>query len=88
MPKEALRDALASLHTELGTADKLDAESRALLSEALREIADRLDRDEPDADGGTLGDSIRGAVERFEGEHPELVSAVARVAEALGAAGI
>lgn len=88
MPKEALRDALASLHTELGTAHKLDAESRALLSEALREIADRLDRDEPDADSGTLGDSIRGAVERFESEHPELVSAVARVAEALGAAGI
>jgi Flp pilus assembly protein CpaB len=88
MPKEALRDALASLHAELGTADKLDAESRALLSTALREIADRLDRDEPDAESETLGDTIRGAVQRFEGEHPELVSAVARVAEALGAAGI
>ena len=71
-----------------GLAGIADAESRALLGKALREIADRLDRDEPDADSGTLGDSIRGAVERFEGEHPELVSAVARVAEALGAAGI
>ena len=55
MPKEALRDALASLHTELGTADKLDAESRALLSKALREIADRLDRDEPQAEGEQQG---------------------------------
>lgn len=86
MTREALRNALASLHTELGRADKLDPESRVLLSSALRDIADRLERDAPEA--GTLGDSIRDAVERFEGDHPELVRAVARVADALGAAGI
>jgi Flp pilus assembly protein CpaB len=88
MPREALRNALASLDTELGSADKLDPESRALLSKALRDIADRLDRDVAHPESATLGDSIRDAVQRFEGDHPELVSAVARVAEALGAAGI
>ena len=46
MPKEALRDALASLHTELGTADKLDAESRALLTFAfVRELLERITDD-------------------------------------------
>jgi len=88
MPKEALRDALASLHTALGTADKLDVESRALLSKTLRDITDRLERDVADAESASLVDNIRDAVQRFEGDHPELVSAVARVAEALGAAGI
>jgi hypothetical protein len=88
MTKQALRDALTTLHTELSAAEALDAESRKLLADSLIEIAEALDRGPEHEAHGTLADRFQGAIERFEGDHPDLMSAVARVAEALGAAGI
>jgi hypothetical protein len=88
MPKQALRDALATLHTELGAAQSLDAESRKLLADSLLEIAEALDHGDGHDAHATFADRFRSAVGRFEGDHPDLTRAVARVAEALGAAGI
>ncbi len=89
MPKKELRDALDTLHTELSSAEGLDTDTRSRLAAAMREIAEKLEGTAAEAPAShSLGDSIREAVERFEGEHPELVNAVGRVAEALGAAGI
>ncbi|MCA9576859.1 MAG: DUF4404 family protein [Polyangiales bacterium] len=88
MPKQALRDALATLHSELTATESLDAETRALLLNSAMEITEALDRDTAEHADGALGARLRSAVTRFEGEHPDLVRAVGRLAEALGAAGI
>ena len=90
MPKDTLREALAALHTELGSAETLDDESRKLLADTLMEIAEALDQgaEAVEDSDDSLGDRFRAAVDRFEGDHPDLMSAGARVAEALGAAGI
>lgn len=88
MPNKALEDALAALHIELSATDKLDAESRKLLADSLMEIAEALDHGPEHEAHGTLAERFRDGVARFEGDHPDLMNAVARVAEALGAAGI
>lgn len=88
MPIERLRTALETLKTEISSTEGLDDESRELLVNAMRTIADKLEASADDAPDDGLGESIRSAVERFEGEHPELMNAVTRVAEALGAAGL
>ena len=88
MPNDALRAALISLKPQLRATNELDADTRALLVDALLEVTATLDRCGAPIDDVTLGESIVDAVDRFEGEHPNPVSAVARVAHALGAAGI
>jgi hypothetical protein len=88
MSNEALRDTLISLKAQLRTTDELDPETRVLLLEAVIEITATLDRSDAHDEGASLSDGIRDAVGRFEGDHPDLVRAMARVAEALGAAGI
>lgn len=88
MPNSALRDALISVNVRLRATTDLDSDTRNLLVDTMLEITATLDRCGAPLDDVTLGESINDAVERFEGNHPELVSAIARVAQALGAAGI
>ena len=88
MPNSALRDALISVNVRLRATTDLDGDTRNLLVDTMLEITATLDRCGAPLDDITLSESINDAVERFEGNHPELVDAIARVAQALGAAGI
>ena len=92
MDRARLRSLLAELHRELGSADRLDEESRRLVEQVLADV-DRLeagppadpapDRDEPSAD-----DILRDLVLKLEAEHPRLAATVGQLADALGRLGI
>ncbi len=87
MSATELQHALDTLHRELSSTDDVDAETRAMLAEAMREIAAKLEGKAPSTPTG-LSERVRGAVQLFEGRHPALVNAVGRVADALAAAGL
>lgn len=84
MDRDRLRSLLAELHRELGTADRLDAESRALVEQVLADV-DRLDAPPTSS---APDDALRDLVLRLETEHPRLAAAIGQVADALGRIGI
>ncbi len=88
MSAPELQSALDTLHRELSSAADLDAETRRQLADAMREIAAKLEGTAPVEVPAGLSERIRDAVQHFEGRHPELVTAVGRLADALGAAGL
>ena len=90
MDARELRDTLARLHDELGRSRQLDAGSRELLERLAGDIEALLQRDssEPQDALAALGERLRGAIERFEEEHPALTTAIGRVADALASLGI
>lgn len=86
MSRERLRETLNDLHGELERTDADDPEAR----ERVRAAAEALDAwlegaEEPD---DSLGDRLREAVARFEGEHPTLAATLQRVVDALSDLGI
>jgi hypothetical protein len=81
MDHDRLRALLAELHRELGSAERLDAESRSLVEQVLQDL-ERLESP-PTADAG-----LRDLVLRVESEHPRLAAAIGQVADALGRLGI
>jgi vacuolar-type H+-ATPase catalytic subunit A/Vma1 len=88
---EKLRTTLADLHQQLAQAGSLDADSRALLQEALREILDTLESSPSGA--GLPGESslierLRDAGRRVEGEHPKLAAVVERLLDTIASLGI
>jgi hypothetical protein len=87
MDRDRLRALLTELHRELGTADRLDAESRRLLEQVLAD-ADRLDAGPAVEASGTSDGDLRDLVLKLESEHPRLAAAIGQVADALGRIGI
>jgi hypothetical protein len=91
MDRARLRSLLAELHRELGSADRLDAESRRLVEQVLADV-DRLeagpaaDRDE--ASDEASDDPLRELVLKLEAEHPRLAATIGQLADALGRLGI
>ncbi len=89
MSATELQHALDTLHRELASTDDVDAETRAMLAGAMREIAAKLEGKAAAVEGPVgLSEKVRGAVQHFEGRHAALVNAVGRVADALAAAGL
>ena len=90
MTQDELVARLNELHRELAQADKVDAETLAL----LRRLTDDVERlsgeqkslQEPEAEPVASG--IKDWLLKLEAEHPQLSASIGRVADALAAIGI
>lgn len=82
-----LQQTLRQLHRELGDAQRLDPEDRALLETALADIQQALQ-----VSGSTAtergGDRLEAAAVKLEAGHPGLAGTVRAVIDALAKAGI
>lgn len=86
---EKLRATVAELERELRALPEVDAESRAVLQEAMREIRTALHEAEPQtARPEGLISRLRAAAEEFEGSHPTLTAILSRIVDGLGQMGI
>ena len=83
-----LKQTVHSLHEELGKAQQLGPEERALLESALADIQRALADTPAAAAGREHGDALEGAAVRLEVDHPGLAGAVRAVVDALAKAGI
>ena len=94
MAEESLRELLARLREQLGArGGSLDAESRLLLSTAMRDIEralDRADQGLDDASAAVAAHSPRleSLAVRFEAGHPAIAEALRELIDALVKAGI
>jgi len=94
MPQEQLKQTLAELKTQLAVDEDLDEETEALLQQLADNINEVLIREQareageqPPEKQSTL-DQLLDLTERFEESHPDLASAIGRVASALSRIGI
>ena len=83
-----LKQTVRSLHEELGKAQQLGPDDRALLESALSDIRRALESTPAEAAGGDRGDALEGAAVRLEAGHPGLAGAIRAVVDALAKAGI
>ena len=86
MANEQLLQLLRSLHAELGRAETLDDESRALLKGLARDVERLTDAGEGSEDDHTP--VLAEMAVSFESEHPALAGVLRRLVDALGKAGI
>lgn len=88
-----LREKLAALHAELARTNAVDPHARELLVTLLDDITRLLgSSSHPAQDTGEedapLTERLDGLAVQFEAEHPALSTALRRVVDALGKAGI
>ncbi len=89
MSIEKLRATVTELEQELRTLKAVDAESRQVLEEAVREIHAALhDEERAESRRDSLIARLRESVGRFEGSHPALTGIVTRVIDGLSQIGI
>ncbi len=89
MEREQLRKLIGDLHAELGAADEIDDDSRALLQQLAGDIQN-LTVSESSASGhrDSAIDQLEDAVVQFETEHPRLSMVLGEILDALGKLGI
>jgi hypothetical protein len=84
-----LQQTLRDLHRELGAAERLAPEDRAMLESALAEIQRALQSaPSPAGAAPAPGDALEGAAVRLEAGHPGLAATVRSLIDALSKAGI
>ena len=83
-----LKQTVHSLHEELGKAEQLGPDDRALLESALADIRRALEGTPQAAPGGEHGDALEGAAVRLEAGYPGLAGAIRAMIDALAKAGI
>ena len=84
-----LQQTLRELHRELGAAERLAPEDRAMLETVLGDIQRALQSSEPVSVAAEApGDALEGAAVRLEAGHPGLAATVRSVIDALSKAGI
>ncbi len=83
-----LQHTLRSLHHELGKAQRLDPDDRALLETLLADIRRVLEAPAEQTAAADRGDALEGAAVRLEAGHPGVATALRAVIDALGKAGI
>lgn len=101
MAEESLRELLARLHEQLGARERsLDVESRRLLTTAMRDIEQVLDRadramdkadetrDDASAAVAVHTPRLESLAVRFEAGHPAIAEALRELIDALVKAGI
>ncbi|MEN8159959.1 MAG: DUF4404 family protein [Myxococcota bacterium] len=88
MEREALRQTLARLHSELERADPIDTALRADLERAVEEIRDVIEREEPPEADHPVRERVEALALEFEQPHPLISEALAGVVRTLAAMGI
>ena len=89
MKDEQLRSLIATLHTELTAAESVDADSRALLQQLIRDIEDLADEEETPAERvESASGQLESAALKFESDHPKLSMTLGEIIDALGKLGI
>ena len=94
MAEESLRELLARLHEQLGARGRaLDAESRQLLTTAVRDIERALDKadhalDDASAAAAAHSPRLESLAVRFEAGHPAIAEVLRALVDALVKAGI
>jgi hypothetical protein len=83
-----LQHTLRSLHHELGQAQRLDPDDRAMLETLLDDIRRVLETPAEQPAPADRGDALEGAAVRLEAGHPGVATALRAVIDALGKAGI
>ena len=84
-----LRQRIETLHSDLSRLTTVDAQSRPLLITLLADITRLLENSAGEAaDHQTLTERLDELAVHFEAEHPSLGTALRRVVDALGKAGI
>ena len=92
MERQELVDRLAQLHAELARTPQADPETLELLRKLTADISRLLEvqaacaDDAEGVEGVTSG--LKDLLLRFEAEHPQLATAIGKVADALAAIGI
>ena len=87
MPREALRENLTKLHTELESVENLDEELHAL----LRRVADDIEKvlgDEEPVEAHPRRAHLDEIALKFEADHPRLASVLGELADTLAKLGI
>jgi len=85
MSEHDLRALLAELHTKLGQARALDADSRKLLATVSRDIENALANEDA---GSVATEPVEALAVRFEADHPSLAGVLRQIMDTLGKAGI
>jgi len=91
MKADELHRNLQQLHEELARSQRIDPESERLLRELLADISKLLGEHEAGqapVESGTLIERLTEASKEFEEQHPGLVSAIGRLADALSRMGV
>ena len=91
MPRQRLADALRDLHEQLESSDRIEADDRKALLQAMGEIQEALERtgtESEDSGGGPLSRRVTALVEDFETSHPKLAEILSSVSETLSNLGI
>lgn len=87
MSDKELGQLLARLHTRLGRAKSLDAESRKLLVATARDIEMTLARSAPGT-AKKAPERLEALAVRFEADHPAIAEVLREIVDTLGRAGI
>jgi hypothetical protein len=88
MNHDRLRQLVASLHQELGDTKSVDAESRRLMGDLMKDI-DRVLDTSPAARQNVLSrDRLEELLLRFEAKHPAIAASMHELIDALAKAGI
>lgn len=82
-----LQQTLRDLHSELGRAQRLAPEDRAMLETVLRDIQHALESTDAAPDE-SQADPLKGAAVRLDAEHPGVAGAIRAVLDAIAKAGI
>ncbi len=92
MKTEHLHKTLQQLHEELAHTERIDPQSEKLLRELLTDISALLATSRTpltEAEGHTgYAARLTDASKRFENDHPGLVAAIGRLADALSRSGV
>lgn len=82
-----LQQTLRDLHSELGRAQRLAPEDRAMLETVLGDIQSALEGTDAAPDE-SQADPLKGAAVRLDAEHPGVAGAIRAVLDAIAKAGI
>ena len=89
MPREELRNTLASLHETLSGTEDVDPETRELLKSVTSDIERILADDESAAEvGDSLTERIEDSMRAFEANHPVIGGLLQRLSDGLANVGI
>ena len=89
MPREKLQRLIASLHEEIGSADRIDTESKEMLQQLMQDIQDIAADESATPEGhATATGQLENAAVRFETDHPKLSMILGEIMDTLGKLGI